>query len=131
MNPYICTVLITTFAILIVAGCSSSSQKVADLEKPRTSYAEEQEGRAITKAAATEISAHNFVEINFPQSSAELSKSAISSLETAIQQARKQGNINQIIVLSWSDNEYPSKQMNKLSKQQRTLAEDRNRLIKN
>ncbi len=123
-------VFITSFAIISLTRCTNAPQKITDSEVPRTSYAEEQEGRSITTAAAKEISAHNFVEINFPQSSSELSKSAISSLESAVLQARQQGVVNKIIVLSWSDNEYPSKKLNKLSKSQRTLAENRNKAVR-
>ncbi len=129
MHPHKYKVFITSFAILSLARCTNAPQKIAGSEKPRMTYVEEQEGRSITKAAAKEIMAHNFVEIDFPQTSSVLSKNAISSLDAAVEQARQQGNINQIIVLSWADNEYPSKKLNKLPKLQRTLAADRNKAV--
>lgn len=121
---------ISSLALFCLAGCANAPKKVVDLENPRTSFTEEADGRQITNAAAKEVKAYNFVEIDFSQSSAILSKSAISSLEAAIQQAKQRGEINQIIVLSWADEEYPSEKRNTLSNQQNALAESRNSAIK-
>lgn len=129
MNHHIAKACITALSFLSFVGCANSPHKVVDSEKARTSYVEEQEGQSITNAAAKEAMAHNFVEIDFPQASAVLSKSAMTSLDAAIQQARQSGNINQFIVMSWSDSEYPSKNLQKLSKSQRTLAENRNKSV--
>lgn len=123
-------ILISTIAFTSIASCTHKPQKVADIEEPRTSFTEEEDGRQITNAAAKEVRAHNFVEINFPQLSAVLSYSATSSLDAAVQQAKQRGEINQIIVLSWSDEEYPSQKRKKLSKLQSALAEKRNVAVK-
>ena len=122
--------LISSIALLSLASCANTPQKVADLDKPRTSFTEEEDGRQVTNAAAKEVKAHNFIEINFKQASAVLTNDAASSIDAAVLQAKQRGEINQVIVLSWSDEEYPSKKRNKLSKIQSALAEKRNVAIK-
>lgn len=121
---------ITSFAFLSLASCANTPQKVSNLDKPRTSFTEKEEGIQVTSAAAKEVKAHNFVEIEFKQDSAVLTKHATSLLDAAVLQAKHRGEIDQVIVLSWSDEEYPSKKLNKLSKTQNTLAEKRNTVIK-
>jgi hypothetical protein len=121
---------VSSIALLTLGGCANTPHKVADVDNSKLSFIEENDGRQITNAAAKEAKAHNFVEINFSQSSSVLSQSAVSLLEDAINQAKKSGKINQIIVLSWADEEYPSKARNKLSKQQGVLAEKRNSAIR-
>ncbi|OFZ17695.1 MAG: hypothetical protein A2Z20_01560 [Bdellovibrionales bacterium RBG_16_40_8] len=123
-------IFVSSLAFLSLASCANTPHKVADLDKPRTSFTEEEDGRQVTNAAAKEVNAHNFVEIDFKQASAVLTKNAASSLESAVLQAKQRGEINQIIVLSWSDEEYPSKKLNKLSKVQSALAEKRNVAVK-
>ncbi|MBC7537941.1 MAG: hypothetical protein H7281_03920 [Bacteriovorax sp.] len=109
--------------MLSAVGCSNSPQKTSK------SYAKEAQGHAVMNSAAREAEAHNFVEIKFRPGSASLTDSAKSSLNSIIKQARQGGKIDEVIVLSWSDEEYPSKNLAKLSKDQRELAEKRNKTV--
>lgn len=118
------------FLILLSAvGCSHSSQKVTETDQSGKSYIEEAEGRAVTNTVAKEAEANNFVEIEFNQGSASLTQSAKSSLNSIIKQARQDGKIDEVIVLSWSDEEYPSKNLKELPKEQRELAGKRNKTV--
>jgi hypothetical protein len=112
-----------------IVGCANAPQIVTEQDKPRTSFTEEAEGRAVTNAAALKVKAHNFIEIDFKQGSALLRKSTKTSLTSVIDQANKDGKITEVIVLSWSDKEYPSKNLAKLPKRQRDLAKKRNTAI--
>lgn len=118
------------FVFISLASCANSPQKVGDMNHPKMSLTEEVEGRRLNNAAAKEVQAYNFVEINFNRASSTLTKNATSSLDAVIEQAKQQGKINQIMVLSWADQEYPSKKRGKLSYLQSSLAEKRNVAIK-
>lgn len=126
-NNFVLLALLT----ISVISCTNSPKKPDPQEKPRLSFVEEEDGREITGAAAKQAQAHNFVEITFDPTSSELSKKALYSLGEAVSVAKKSGKIDHIIVLSWSDEEYPSKRHGKLSKVQRSLADRRNTAVKN
>ncbi|MDZ4663196.1 MAG: hypothetical protein SGJ18_16415 [Pseudomonadota bacterium] len=114
-------------ALLTAMGCAGTPHKVTEAGKPKVT--EELAGGSPTNAAAREVKAHNFVEIEFKEGSATLTESAQSSVIAVIEQARRDGDIDEVIVLSWSDEEYPSKNLSKLPKKQRELAEKRNRAV--
>ncbi len=83
----------------------------------------------MTNTAAQEAEANNYVEIAFHPGSASLTDNAKTSLNSVIKQARDEGKIDEVIVLSWSDEEYPSKDLDKLPKAQGDLAEKRNQMV--
>jgi len=115
---------------LAAVGCTNSPKRSAAVnDEPRKSLTEMNESKAITNSAATEANAHNFVEIVFDAGSSNLTENAKSSLNSVMDQARSVGEIDEIIVLSWADEEYPSKNVKKLSKPQKDLAERRNRAV--
>lgn len=123
--------IIGSLALISLAGCANTPERTTAPTAGRASQTEETDGRAISNAAALQMKAHNFVEVEFPAGSSNLSPSATSSLNAAIQQAQLRGPIEDVIVMSWADEEYPSKTQNKLSKEQRTLADRRNEAVKN
>jgi hypothetical protein len=130
MNQRRNQIFLSAMAAFSLAGCTNTPHKVSENESQRTSYTEEQAGREITRAAAKSVDAHNFVEIGFSESSSVLTKSAAASIESAVGQAKQRGQISQVIVLSWSDQEYPAQNVGKLSKKQSDLADRRNLAIK-
>ena len=116
-----------------MASCNFPSDTMSDTtqDNPRTSYTEEAEGRYIANEAAKKIRAYNFVEVEFKPQSSELSEQAKKQINETFQKAIWDGYINNVSVLSWSDAEYPSKNLKALSKDDRKLAEKRNSAIKN
>lgn len=122
--------IIGSLALISLARCANTPERTTSAGKDRPSQTEASDGRAISNAAALEMKAHNFVEVDFPVGSSTLSPSATNSLNAAIQQAQLRGPIEDVIVMSWADEEYPSKSQNKLSREQRTLADRRNEAVK-
>lgn len=115
-------------SMLFSLGCSSA-QKTTEEGTPRKSAAEEAESRDITQKAANEVQAHKFMEIEFKPGSAELTENAKNSLAKLVQASGQVGKIDEVMVLSWSDYEYPSKNVKKLPKAQIDLAQKRNRAV--
>lgn len=84
----------------------------------------------VAQTVAKDSEAQDFVEIEFGRGSAALSDEAKASLTSVVSKAKLAGNIDEVIVLSWSDLEYPSKDSKALPRDQRNLAGERNRAIK-
>ncbi|MCC2677911.1 MAG: hypothetical protein K0R29_487 [Pseudobdellovibrio sp.] len=94
------------------------------------SASERSDSRSVSNAAASQANAYNFVEISFEPGSTGLTESAKSSLRSVVEQAKAAGKLDEAIVMSWSDEEYPSKEVKKLPKYQRDLADNRNKAVK-
>ena len=99
-------------------------------ESGRMANNEAREGQNVSNAAAASANAYNFVEIKFEPGSTGLSESAKSSLDQVLAQAKSAGKLDQAIVMSWSDEEMPSKDLKKLPKYQRDLADNRNNAVR-
>lgn len=110
---------------LVFVGCAGTAQKTTS----GTTMSEKAESQQINNTVAQEAKAHNFVEISFDQGSATLSASAKASLDAVVEQARTSGKIDEVLVFAWSDEEFPSKELKKLTKQQRDLADKRSEAI--
>lgn len=123
--------LIVLFSFLSILLSCASDTSMTEQSGPRTSYAEESESLAITNAAAEEVGAHSFIEIQFQPGSAILSGISKTSLDRLINSARLDGNVDQIMVMSWADEEFPSKHIGKLPALQIRLAARRNEALKN
>ncbi|MBL7688511.1 MAG: hypothetical protein JNJ49_10790 [Bdellovibrionaceae bacterium] len=104
-------------ALAAYSGCANAPRAVKD-DVP-----------SVNSSAARDAKAHDFVEIAFDQGSADLTDSAKASLSRVIEQAAKTGKIDEVIVLSWSDQEYPSAATKQLPKPQRELAGQRNKMV--
>lgn len=98
---------------------------------PDESTIENVDTNRVTNAAANEVKAHDFVEIEFAPGSAQLTLMSRVSLHALLQQASAAGDINKVLVMSWGDEELPSKNLRKLSPLQRKLADERNQTIRN
>lgn len=73
---------------------------------------------------------YHYADISFVEGSSKLSTEAKNSLNQTINEARKKGSIDEVLVLSWADLEYPSKNIRRYSKKQERLADQRNQNIK-
>lgn len=133
--PKIVFLIAISLSFATLVSCSSSPKNTESLPEqdgPRTSYTEEAESRAITNAAAVEVGAHSFVEIQFQPGSSTLTKASKTSLNKLMSQAREDGKkIDEVMVMSWADQEFPSKNIKKLPAPQMRLAEKRNQVLKN
>lgn len=97
---------------------------------PEDGTVESQDANRVTNAAANEVKAHDFVEIAFDLGSATLSLNSRNSLNALLNQSSNAGKIEEILVMSWADDELPSKDKKKLSRLQRDLASKRNSAIR-
>lgn len=119
------------FFILIFVACSSQPQNTTPSttqEEPRTAYTEEAEATSVTAAAAQAMNARDFVEIKFAPGSSKLSDFQESTLKRMLDQDVNEKS-NQLIILSWADQEYPSKKTERLSFKHRNIAGARNESI--
>lgn len=119
-------------ALAISVGCSHKEYKtegVSSDEKNPMTYTEREASKELNETAARKVDAHNFTEIQFKKGSAELTESAKASLAAVIDTASKSGEIDEVIVMSWADQEFPSNNLKKLSKSQRELANNRSNNI--
>lgn len=105
---------ICLLALLTATGCATKN------EAP---------GKAVTKAVSREAEASKFTEIQFNFGSSMLTEKSKDSLSNLMKTSNN-AEIDEVIVLSWSDVEYPSTNVDKLSKLQLDLANKRNENVK-
>jgi hypothetical protein len=122
-QTYSVTVLTSIALILVLAACAHKTETVQT-----TTPAIETE--SLANRAAREADATYFVEIEFKKGSDTLTDNSRSAISSLLNRARAEGTLNDVKVLSWADDEYPSSSKKKLSKAQRRLADGRNRNIK-
>lgn len=119
-----------TFGCLIATGCANSPKRVTDQQKDaRKSYAEEAESKAIINSAAKEVKAHQFVEISYNPGTHIISEASKRSLDQLMASSEAQGEVDEVLVMSWADQELPSSKLKKLSKSEIELAKKRNQAV--
>ncbi len=121
------TLMVISFLNLVAFGCNGQPQRTTT--QSDQSVTQKIEGSGVPNAAAKKANAHNFVEIEFTPGSSDLTENAKSSVNSVLEQARQSGKIDEVIVMSWSDSEYPSKDVKKLPKAEKDLAERRNKAV--
>jgi hypothetical protein len=117
---------ILTLAIILATGCSHHNK----VSQSDTKSYEEAKSRETTATTANEAGAKNYAEIKFSEGSSTLSDGAKDSLKSVLSEAKREGDIDEVIVLSWADENYPSRELKKLSNSQRDLADKRNTNVK-
>lgn len=98
-----------------VLSCASKADKVTAAE-PLV------QTETVANRAAREADSAYFVDVEFAKGSSVLSESSISTISALVHRARAEGELQDVKVLSWADEEYPSASRKKLSKLQRNLA---------
>ncbi len=123
--------VISVFCAFVVACASSTKPSdTSSSDAPRVPYTTEQEGAAVSETTAEKIDAHSFVEIKFSKNSSKLNGESKESIRTLMTLNKMDKNkLDQVIVLAWADQEYPSEQKEKLSPKQVDLAKKRNEAI--
>lgn len=82
------------------------------------------------KQVAAEEQAPYVTELGFRKGKHSLSAADQTKLNRVISEAKSHGEIEEVRVVTWADEEYPSVHTKKLSSSQRKLADDRNGEIK-
>ncbi|RZA04698.1 MAG: hypothetical protein EOP11_14515 [Proteobacteria bacterium] len=114
--------------ITSLGACSSSSKSI---EKNQSAQVEPVSGHPATgnslqtKFVAAEQEAHASAELKFAPGSAKLPKDAKGKIEKALREASARSRVNEVKVITWADQEYPSTQKEDLSAAQRNLSAKR------
>ena len=87
------------------------------------------EANSIMNATTVDENRKNLFEINYEPNSSVLSEKSKATLQSALEKLNAKDKNAELIVLSWSDKEYPSTNVKKLSKTERALADQRNKAI--
>lgn len=126
--PRITTVLLP---LVMLTACSILP------DKDKTPQAAEKAGEPAAKPQASleaktlaaESEAAAVTELTFPKGAPKLTKDAKARLDKLIAQLQKRDDIKEVTVISWADQEFPSVNAGDLPKEQRDLAENRNKAI--
>lgn len=113
------------FMAFMAFSCANRPVVVADSE------IQTETNKAMTNNVANDIQAHSFVEVQYKEGSSTLSNDAKHSLNSILKLAHEKGEIDEVLVLSWSDQNYPAKNSDELPQSQRSLADKRNISVKN
>lgn len=121
-------------ALTLFASCSSKTTKQsaspsASTHKVVRPAVESPSMEA--KQLANELQTNLVTEFAFKKGSEELSPASKEKLKDISKKALAKGKIEVIKVISWADEEYPSSDKKKLSKDQMDLAHNRNEEIRN
>jgi outer membrane protein OmpA-like peptidoglycan-associated protein len=120
--------LILAMALMGLAACSSKPADIKNAEDkahpnvPQTSIE--------AKQVAAEQEAPYVTEVTFKKGSAELTPEAKQRLEAMFQRIHQAHSVDEIKVVTWADEEYPSTSTKSLSKKEKDIAENRNKELK-
>lgn len=110
-------------------GCASKSlgQKTSDM--PSTDTAATSTTSKVESAVADSDERGMVTELSFNKGKAELSSRARTQLTAVLSKAAQAGKIDDVKVITWADQEYPSRNQTELSSDQRDLVDKRNQAI--
>lgn len=111
----------------LVAACSSKPAK--DPGTNTTGVKNAPESKAVSmesKQLASEEETNLVTEITFSKEKATISKQAQEDIRSLYQKAKTRGKIDEVKVITWGDQEYPSVHEKKLSAKQVNLVDKRN-----
>jgi len=114
--------LIITVAAL-TAACSQPGKVHKTVEETAAS-------NAINREAAKEAEASHFTEVEFKPGSSTLTEASRRSITNLLEKARTGGQLDEVSVLAWADEEYPSSAQKNLPDPQRKLADRRAESVK-
>ncbi|WP_374029235.1 hypothetical protein [Bdellovibrio bacteriovorus] len=125
--------LLAVILLSVVVGCASSKKDESPAEQaPEVKKQTQKKAPTVSiesKQLAAEEETPFVTEFSFKKGSADLSQTAKNEIESLIKKAEKKGKIEEIKVISWADEEYPSVHTKKLSTAERNIANNRNKSI--
>lgn len=111
---------------LIVVSCSSKPAKDAGSNSTQGRTSESKTVSMESKQLASEEETNLVTEISFNKGKTNLSQTARNEIKALWQKASKKGKVDEVKVITWADQEYPSVHENKLSEKQVNLVKKRN-----
>lgn len=113
-------VAVIGFAVVLAVACANTPKepsRVTAVTDP------------VANTAAAEADANYYVNVEFKPGSDQLTERSRAAIGSLMDRARGQGELKEVKVLSWADEEYPSGSRKKLSDRQKKLAQNRNKNI--
>jgi hypothetical protein len=127
--------LMSSLLATSLVACSSSGKKT-EAENPKeaglpvSKKSAPDAGASIeAKQLAAQQQAPFVTELNFEKGESHLSHEAKARVTKILKQAGEKGQIEQVKLISWADNEYPSVHTKVLPEKEKNLADSRNREI--
>lgn len=118
--------VILPMLVLTMQACSTGPET-----KASTLPIQENKSKSMeSKYVANEIGAQQVAEVRFRKGSHTLDKKELEKIRKAMRDAAQTGAVNEVRIVSWADNEYPSTYTKKLPPRQRELANERAEEIK-
>lgn len=128
MLSYEKNTVLLLICFMSIAACAKRVHSVSEITRPTT--LEESTGAGVSSTAAQAVDANAYLEIQFEPGVSNLSEKQKNALRAMIDQSRARGEIDEVLVLSWADQEYPGKNEGRLSSKQVELASKRGQAIK-
>ena len=123
------TMLVCVWVVAQFTACAHSNSTAPD--KPVAQAAPEAKGPSIeAKQLAASEQAPFVTEVKFTKNKQELTQASEDKLSKLLNDAQSHGQIEDVKVIAWADEEYPSVHTKKLSISQRALAKHRAEEIK-
>jgi hypothetical protein len=119
-------IIVLPLLIFTMSACSTGPETKASALPIKENKAKTME----SKYVANEIGAQEVAEIKFQRGSHSIPRNELIKIQKAVSDARKIGPVEEIRIVSWADNEYPSTYTKKLPEDQQELAELRANEIK-
>lgn len=112
---------------LLAVACSSDPVKGPKAQAPSAKKQVSMESKQLASEQETNL----VTEVAFPKAKSNVSAQAQQDLKNLFVKAKKRGKVEEIKVITWGDQEYPSVHDKKLSEQQQDLVKKRNKNIEN
>lgn len=125
---------VLAMSLLMLGACAfKKSEKkpiIYPANSPEVTTTNPKETSIIAKQLATEQGSNYVTELKFKKGDATISKADQSKIREIYQKAKKQGKINHAQLITWADQEFPTKEKEELADEQQDLVEKRNESLK-
>lgn len=124
--------LLAVITLMTFASCASKPAKDPGANASHTASGKAIESKSVSmegKLLANEQESNLMTELTFSKGSRNLSSAAKMELKELVNKARAKGKVDEVKVITWADQEYPSVHKKNLSEDQVKLVENRNKSI--
>lgn len=122
------SILIST--LLVLSACASKKPEkkpvVYPSQSPEVSTTNPKDTSIVAKEVASEQGSNFVTEVKFPKGGTDVSPVNRQKIKELYQKAEAKGNIEQVQLITWADNEYPVKDKRDLAQSQKQLVDERN-----
>jgi hypothetical protein len=120
--------------LVIICACSASPPQKEEVryhpQSPRITTTQPLEIGITSKQLANEYHSNDVTEIEFKTNSPQISELATAELTDLYNRTLEKNMIKEVILITWSDKEFPSQRRSKLTSRQVRLTDKRNKELK-